>query len=211
MSVIDEKFPESARKDEKSRVKKEMERILEKKVAAKRPSKIEEQPDLSKDWCFHNTKKLLQRYRSTMMCIAAALDDLDEDCLGSLGVRFSALSQFAEQMDVDLSGTYIESRMRSMQRNKLMLQYINKAVQSMRAYAKNGEEFYWILYYKYLSSGGDICQTDSEVVEKLQDKGLPVSSSTFYRRCNLAIETLSGILWGFTARDTWNLIEFFED
>ena len=144
------------------------------------------------------------------MCIAVALDDLDEECLGSLGVRFSAMGEFAQQMDIDLSGTYIESRLRTMQRNKLMLQYIDKAIKSMRSYAKNGEEFYWILYFKYLSSNEDICQTDGEVVEKLREKGLPVSSSTFYRRCNLAIDTLSGILWGFTARDTWSLLEMLE-
>ena len=66
------------------------------------------------------------------------------------------------------------------------------------------------MYFKYLSSNEDICQTDGEVVEKLREKGLPVSSSTFYRRCNLAIDTLSGILWGFTARDTWSLVEMLE-
>lgn len=98
-----------------------------------------------------------------------------------------------------------------MQRNKLMLQYIDKAIQSMRAYAKNGEEFYWLLYFKYLSSNEDICQSDSEIIERMRDRGLPISSSTFYRRFNMAIETLSGILWGFTARDTWTLTEFFNE
>lgn len=116
-------------------------------------------------------------------------DDLDEECLGTLGIRFSAMGEFTQQMDIDLSNAYIESRLRTMQRNKLMLQYIDKAIKSMRAYAKNGEEFYWILYFKYLSSNEDICQTDGEVVEKLRERGLPVSSSTFYRRCNLAIDT----------------------
>lgn len=204
MSVKDKKI--STQGQGKSQ---DVEEILD-RVVLNRPAKIEEQPDLNKNWCFHNTKKLLQRYRSTLMCIAVALDDLDEECLGSLGVRFSAMGEFAQQMDIDLSGTYIESRLRTMQRNKLMLQYIDRAIRSMRSYAKNGEEFYWILYYKYLSSDEDICQTDGEVVEKLREKGLPVSNSTFYRRCNLAIDTLSGILWGFTARDTCLLVEMLE-
>ena len=207
MAIINKKEKNSDKAEQD--VKQEMEQILD-HVVSKRPSRIEEQPDLSKNWCFHNTKKLLQRYRSTLMCIAVALDDLDEDCLGTLGVRFSALNEFSQQVDIDLSNTYLESRIRTMQRNKLMLQYIDKAIKSMRAYAKNGEEFYWILYYKYLSSNDDICHTDGEVVEKLRGKGLPVSNSTFYRRCNLAIETLSGILWGFTARDTWSLLKLFE-
>lgn len=118
----------------------EVEKMLDRMVS-NRPAKIEEQPDLNKNWCFHNTKKLLQRYRSTLMCIAVALDDLDEECLGSLGVRFSAMEEFAQQMDIDLSGTYIESRLRTMQRNKLMLQYIDKAIKSMRVYAKTARSF----------------------------------------------------------------------
>ena len=143
----------------------EVEKMLDRMVSG-RPARIEEQPDLNKNWCFHNTKKLLQRYRSTLMCIAVALDDLDEECLGTLGVHFSAMGEFAQQMDIDLSNTYIESRLRTMQRNKLMLQYIDKAIKSMRAYAKNGEEFYWILYFKYLSSNEDICQTDGRSEER---------------------------------------------
>ena len=211
MSDMDKKARKTEGQSEKERVKQEVDRILEQDVAAKRQAKITEDPDLTKNWRFHNTKKLLQRYRSALMCISAALDDLDEQCLGDLGVRFTALGQFANQMDVDLSGTYLESRIRSMQRNKLMLQYIDKAIQSMRAYAKNGEEFYWLLYFKYLSSNEDICQSDSEIIERMRDRGLPISSSTFYRRFNMAIETLSGILWGFTARDTWTLTEFFNE
>ena len=47
----------------------EVEKMLDRMVSS-RPARIEEQPDLNKNWCFHNTKKLLQRYRSTLMCIA---------------------------------------------------------------------------------------------------------------------------------------------
>ena len=43
----------------------EVEKMLDRMVSG-RPARIEEQPDLNKNWCFHNTKKLLQRYRSTL-------------------------------------------------------------------------------------------------------------------------------------------------
>ena len=59
-------------KDKKSNGQpQEVEKMLDRMVS-NRPAKIEEQPDLNKNWCFHNTKKLLQRYRSTLMCIAVA-------------------------------------------------------------------------------------------------------------------------------------------
>ena len=93
----------------------EVEMMLDRMVSG-RPARIEEQPDLNKNWCFHNTKKLLQRYRSTLMCITVVLDDLDEECLGTLGIRFSAMGEFTQQMDIDLSNAYIESRLRTMHR-----------------------------------------------------------------------------------------------
>ena len=33
------------------------------------------------------------------------------------------------------------------------------------------------MYFKYLSSNEDICQTDGEVVEKLREKGLPFATA----------------------------------
>ena len=195
--------------EETATMSRDVKRALESNVARKRLPLVEQDDELTRTWCYHNTKKLLQKYRNVLMCMALAMDDLEEDCMGTLGVRFSNLNDFAAQMDVDLSGTKLESRIRSMERNRLMIQYINNAIQGMRRIDKNGEEYYWILYYKYLSTE-ERCANDAAVVECLHNKGLPVSTSTFYRRLNAAIETLSGILWGYTARDTLELIDFFD-
>lgn len=184
-------------------------RLLEKNTG-KRTAIIEDSSESIENWCFHNTKKLLKKYRSTMMSISVALEDLDEDCLGELGMRFTALSRFAGDLDVNLSGTYLESRIRSMERNRQMLQFIEKAILSMRRYDKNGEEYYWLLYYKYMAPNEEKCANDTEVVEKLRAKNFSVSHSTFYRRMNAAISTLSGILWGYTSRDTLALTELLK-
>lgn len=196
-----------AREKEKNQVRQGVREVLESEVAKKRKPKIKDSTKSVKNWCFHNTKKLLQKYRNTKMCISAAMDDLEENCMGELGARFSSMADFAKYMDVDLSGTYLESRMRSMQQNRQMLGYIDRALQSMRKYDLDGEEFYWIIYFKYMSTDEDKCANDDDVVHKLVEKKLPVSSSTFYRRLNAAIGTMSGILWGYTARDTLLLTE----
>lgn len=204
---VDFELPDA--EDEKKALNQSVKRALEANIAEKRPSLVSQDDELTRAWCYHNTKKLLQRYRSVLMCMSIALDDLEDECADTLGARFSSLSDFAKQVDVDLSGTKLESRIRSMERNRLMLQYINKAIQGMRKIDKNGEEYYWILFYKYLSTE-DRCANDVAVVECLRSKGLPVSTSTFYRRLSAAIETLSGILWGYTARDTLELVDFFD-
>lgn len=184
----------------------EMNQILEKKANEGKPLIVDSSKSV-KNWCYHNTKKLLKKYRSTMMGISMALDDFDDQCLGELGMRFTALSQFASEMDVDLRGTYLEGRMRSMERNRQMLLFIDKALQSMRRYADNGEEYYWLIYFKYLAPNAEKSTNDAEVVEKLRSKHFSVSTSTFYRRLNAAIHTLSDILWGYTSRDSLPLTD----
>jgi hypothetical protein len=181
--------------------------VLEDEVAKKRAPKLLDTTKSVKNWCFHNTKKLLQKYRVTQMCISAAMDDLENACMDKLGARFDSMAEFARHVDIDLSGTYLESRMRSMEQNRRMLGFIDRALWSMHKYDLNGEEFYWIIFLKYMAAGEDKCVNDNEVIDRLVEKGFPVSSSTFYRRLNLAIGTLSGILWGYTARDTLLLTE----
>ncbi len=191
---------------ENSKLTAEVKRVLENEVANKRPAKLDDGTSVE-NWCFHNTKKLLKKYRSTKMCISAEMDKLEDDCESELGVRFEKMAEFAELVDIDLSGTYLESRMKSMQKNRQMLAFIDRAVASMRDYDDNGEEFYWIIYLKYMAPNSEKSANDVGIVSKLREKSIPISQSTFYRRLNAAISTLSGILWGFTARDTLQLTE----
>ncbi|GHU78954.1 hypothetical protein FACS1894191_0680 [Clostridia bacterium] len=170
--------------------------------------KHKKKPD-EDNWRYHNTKKLLQKYRAAKMSISAALDELEEDYMGELGTKFTSLEEMAQYLDVDLSGTYLASWMRSMQRNKLMLSFINRAIRSMRRYDRNGEEFYWILYFKYMAPNEEKCANDAEIVTKMRNLNIPITSSTYYRRLSAAVSTLSGILWGYTSRDTLSITELF--
>jgi len=58
-----------------------------------------------------------------------------------------------------------------------------------------------------MAPGDEKCANDADIAGKLREKMIPISNSTFYRRLNDAISTLSGILWGYTARDTMQLTE----
>ena len=57
MSDMDKKARKIEEQSEKERVKQDVDRILEQDVAAKLQEKITEDPDLIKNWRFHNTKK----------------------------------------------------------------------------------------------------------------------------------------------------------
>ena len=162
------------------------------------------------NWCFHNTKKLMRKYRSAKMCISATLDDMEQDIEDELGAKMSSMVEFAKYLDIDLNGTYLESRMRSMQQNRMMLGFIDRAVASLRKYDRNGEEFYWILYLKYMAPADNNCINDADIINKLKEMKFSFSPSSFYRRSNAAISCLSSVLWGYTARDTLTFTKLIE-
>ena len=77
----------------------------------------------------------------------------------------------------------------------------------LRSNHKYGEQYYWILYYSFLSPQ-ELRNTD-EIIDRLAPHIDRLSYRTFYRRRHAAIEALSAILWGFTAKETIHLLEQF--
>jgi len=152
-------------------------------------------------WYFHNTKELLKRYRQVMMCIDENLDDLGTT-IEEIGDRFAILSEFTRVEDIDLSEVSLKNHIRCMERNRQMIHVINLGIEKLRKYELNGEEFYWILYLKYICDNSEKCKNDVEIIDRMCMEGVPISQSTFYRRLNMAIQALSNIIWGYTARDS---------
>lgn len=77
----------------------------------------------------------------------------------------------------------------------------------LRSNHKYGEQYYWILYYSFLCPQ-ELRNTD-EIIEKLAPHIDNISYRTFYRKRRAAIEALSTILWGFTAKETLELLNKF--
>ena len=91
-----------------------------------------------------------------------------------------------------------------------MLTLLNSAVEILRNKHKFGEQYYWILYYTYLSP--QQLQNADEIIDKLRPHIANISYRTYYRKRPQAIEALSGILWGYTARNCLHIVnQFFPD
>ena len=75
-----------------------------------------------------------------------------------------------------------------------MLCLVDSAVDLMRAKHKNGEEFYWLLYYAYLSP--QELQNVEEIIDQKRKE---------------AVEVLSSVLWGYTAQDSAGIVREFLD
>ena len=156
-------------------------------------------------WYFHNTKELLKKYRQVMMCVGENLDEIEAN-INDIGDRFAILAEFTRIEDIDLSEIKLENHLRCMERTRQMIILINSAIAKLRKYDINGEEFYWILYLKYICDNSEKCKNDMDIIDKMCDEGIPISTSTFYRRHNMAIDALSNILWGYTTKESIKIV-----
>ena len=156
-------------------------------------------------WYFHNTKELLKKYRQVMMCVGENLDEIEAN-INDIGDRFAILAEFTRIEDIDLSEIKLENHLRCMERTRQMIILINSAIAKLRKYDINGEEFNWILYLKYICDNSEKCKNDMDIIDKMCDEGIPISTSTFYRRHNMAIDALSNILWGYTTKESIKIV-----
>lgn len=101
----------------------------------------------------------------------------------------------------------IENHARCIERSNQMLTLLNNAVELLRTRHKNGESYYWILYYAFLSP--QQLESVNEIMEQLQPHIRDISRPTYYRKREQAVEALSSILWGYTSKDCMALLEDF--
>lgn len=95
-------------------------------------------------------------------------------------------------------------------RSHRMLKLLDTSIDLLRTKHKNGENYYWLLYYSFLSP--QQLRNVEEIIEKLRPHIRDISFRTYYRRRREAIDALSSILWGYTSKDSIEILEkFFPD
>ena len=153
---------------------------------------------------YHNTLILLQKYRDVVWSIEASVLQTKINFEREFGCGIEEFLDMSYAAGADLSGTNVEEQMRCIEKNQKMLRIIDNSVDTMRRKHKKGELFYWILYYTYLSD--QEAENIEEIIQKLMEHTKDMSFGTYYRRRNEAISSLSTVLWGFTAKDSLNII-----
>lgn len=88
-----------------------------------------------------------------------------------------------------------------------MLRLVDSVVDSMRAKHKKGEEFYWLLYYAYLST--QELQNVEGIIDQLRPHIRDINTRTYYRKRKEAVEALSAVLRVYTAQDSAGLCGSF--
>lgn len=163
--------------------------------------------DVSEDPHYHDTWRLLKKYRDVVWSMELSVQQLKNQFEIEYG---SSIEEFLESVylaGADLSGTQIEDHARCIERSNKMLTLLKNAVDLLRLKHKNGEVYYWLLYYSYLSP--QQMRNVEEVVEHLRPHIQDISLPTYYRKRKLAVEALSSVLWGFSSQECMEILNQF--
>ncbi len=144
---------------------------------------------------YHNTILLLRNYRD----IQWILECFPNEVASELEIPFASVDMILDVMDMELSrgNSKMESRLKSMQKSRLMLDRINEALTVLRKKPGNGEALYQVIYYTYLHSE---TLSNDQILKKLNR-----SARHYYRLRSDAITILSIRLWSTPngTLDTW--------
>ena len=170
---------------------------MNKKKSSNTPS-VEENP------LFHDTWKLLKNYRDAVWNLELAVQQVKNSFEIEYG---NSIEEFLDSIylaGADIGGTKLENYAKSIERSSKMLNLLNSAVEILRSKHKHGEQYYWILYYSYLSP--QQLQNTDEIIESLTPHIVNISKRTYYRKRPEAVEALSSILWGYTSKDCLEML-----
>lgn len=173
-------------------------------------AKSTSKPAATADPRYHNTYKLLSRYRDVVWSMELSVEEMRRE----FQIEYeSSIDDFLESVymaGADLNGTQLERHARTIERSNEMLKLIKKSVELLRTKHKNGEKYYWVLYYSFLSP--QKLENRDELIDQLRPHIRDISKTTYYRLRDQAIQAMSPILWGYSARESNAILEeFFPD
>lgn len=159
------------------------------------------------EYLYHNTEVILKRYRDVVWSIEVSAMHAKTNFEYEMDCSLDDFLEKSYSAGADLStGTKIQEQMRTMQRNKNMLNIIDASVKILRKKPINGKMYYWILHYTYFSEHR-LKNVDEIIFFIEKETKQPMSRKTYFRRKKEAINELSIILWGFTSKEYRRMLE----
>lgn len=107
--------------------------------------------DVTEDPHYHDTWTLLRKYRDVVWSLEVSVRQIRNRFRIDYGKTIEDFLESVYLAGADLSGTELEHQAKCIEQSHKMLCLVDSAVDLMRTKHKNGEEFYWLLYYAYLS------------------------------------------------------------
>lgn len=172
--------------------------------------KKQDERNITENPLYHDTWKLLKKYRDVVWSLELSIQQVRNRFELEYGSSIEDFLNSVYLAGADLSGSDTEHHAKCIERSYRMLKLLDSSVDLLRNKHKNGEVYYWLIYYTFLSS--QQLRNVEEIIEKLRPHIRDISFRTYYRKRQEAIEALSSILWGYTSKDSMEILDqFFPD
>lgn len=163
--------------------------------------------DVTENPLYHDAWTLLKKYRTVVWNLELAVQRVRTNFQVEYG---SSIEDFLESIylaGVDFDESGIAAQAKSIERSHKMIKLVDRSVEVLRERHMHGEEYYWILFYSFLSP--QQYQNSEEVVMQLQNHIKHISYRSYFRKRKAAIEAFSSVLWGYTTRDSLDILNKF--
>ena len=161
------------------------------------------------DGVYHDTTKLLKTYRSVRWSLKLSMEQHQEDFEGEYGMSIKEYLDDIYATGIEFSGTKLEHRANSMKRTAEMLKLIDSSAHLIRQYNSDGEDYFWNIYYTYLSP--QKLKNVDEIVCRLQGHISYITRENYFKHRKKAVKLLSNVLWGYTTKDEIEALDAFID
>lgn len=136
---------------------------------------------------FHNTKELLELYSKVSWRINSSLKEIDQEYRECTNRRLIDLIDTLVDIDPRVNEERLNSRLRSIEGSKSILDFNNLSLLQLKDYPENGKRYYDILNSIYIK------RTAKSIESIAEDHD--ASRLTIYRERNKAINIFGVILW----------------
>ena len=145
-------------------------------------------PSPEEDPRFHDTYQFLRRYRDATYSLKVVVHQMEHQFKLQYDNDIDKFLDSIYAAGADLTGSDIEQRAKSIARSNQMLKLLESSIDLLRNNHKHGEQYYWILYYAFLSPQ-EMKNTD-EILDKLAHHITNISYRTYYRKRRAAIDII---------------------
>ena len=149
---------------------------------------------------YHDIITLLKIYRSVNWRMQVKIGQVKRRFQAEYGTDVDEfLNKIYEAgLDINDDAANIRSRVEAISSSNKFLRLIDESMELMRRYHPQGEKYYWLLYYTYLSAYKP--ENVSEILDNLEPHFLNIpiiNRATYFRWRNEALAAIEGILWEY--------------
>src|SRR5699024_5368489 len=107
--------------------------------------------DVAESPLYHDTWKLLKKYRDVVWSLEISVQHVRAKFEIEYGTCIEDFLDSVSLAGKDLNGSHTDHHAKSINPSHKMCMLLDPAVDLLRTRHKNGEAYYWLLYYSFLS------------------------------------------------------------